>query len=103
MASLKIRTLNVHGLGETFKRRKIFRSLHEESIDIAFLQETHFKKSKEKVYRSEWGGRIIFDHGEGNARGVAILFRRGLDLTMIKVTQSYIGRWLIVSIKLGEN
>ena len=40
---------------------------------IVFLQETHSCSRDEQKWKQEWKGEIIFEHGEYNARGVAIL------------------------------
>ena len=56
MVSLKIISCNVRGLNNTFKRHKIFRFLHEQNVDLALIQETHFTDKNTKRYRIEWGG-----------------------------------------------
>ena len=85
----------MRGLGQMIKRRKIFRYLQEEQIDIAFIQESHTSKNKERMYKNEWGGRIIFDHGETNARGVCILISKKLDLKITKIWKSHEGRCIL--------
>ena len=84
---------------EGFKRKKIFNYLHQKEFDIIFLQETHSTKRNEKFWRSNWGGRMYFSHGEGNARGVATLIKKK---TTIKILNSYKdsqGRCLALEIK----
>ena len=44
---LKISTLNVNGIGESFKRKDTFNYLREKKHDIYFLQETHIKTELE--------------------------------------------------------
>ena len=47
----------MRGISNTFKRRKIFREIHEQKSDITFLQETHSSKAKIKQWKAEWGGK----------------------------------------------
>ena len=80
MTELKIISPNIRGITETFKRRKFFRNLHESGADIIYVQETHSTKGRERIWKSEWGGKIVFGHGKTNARGVCILFAPDLDV-----------------------
>ena len=102
MESLKIITCNVRGLGDERKRRQMFKYLQEKAINIAFLQETHSSKKVEKRWRSEWGGNILFDHGDSNARGVCIMFSKNLNLDIDTIESSSNGRYLIVNVKMDE-
>ena len=47
------------------------------------------------------GGRIIFDNGASNAKGVAILFDRNLDIKINKVIKSGYGRYLIIESEIN--
>ena len=93
----------MHGLANMEKQQKIFRYLHEEKFDFVLIQESHMKKTKEKIYRNEWGGKIVFDHGESNARGVCTLIAPHLDVTILKTTRSNEGRFLMVDLRIGEH
>ena len=103
MDKIKINSCNVRGLAERKKRRQIFVQLHENSGDIILMQETHCIKSQEKIWKSEWGGRILFAHGTSNARGVAILFAKNLDIEIKKVKKSDDGRYLLVSAVISNH
>ena len=56
MASFKIVSYNVRGLGDNTKRREIFHYLHTQPDDIILLQEAHCATHLEKRWKSEWGG-----------------------------------------------
>ena len=99
---LKVITANVRGLGDHIKRRKLFRFFHESKYDIILLQETHSCKSKERIWKSEWGGAISFDHDKSNSRGVCILYSPKLDVRVIKSQRSTIGRYLISQVKIND-
>ena len=102
MDKLNVITCNVNGLADVKKRRQIFRYLHEQQVDIVFMQETHSTPAKEKMLKAEWGGRILFDHGNNKARGCCIMFDRNLDLRVQKVEKSKEGRFIIAQIKINN-
>ena len=65
-----------------------------------YLQETHSEKCIEKLWKSQWGGRIYYLHGTNKARGTAILIAKN---TPIKVTHQYSdtdGRVVILQVSL---
>ena len=102
MDNLQIMTCNVNGLGNALKRRQIFRYLHEKKADIIFLQETHSTKSCERRWRMEFGGRIFFDHGTSESRGVAIVIDRNINFDVLNVVRSGSGRHIEMTIKFME-
>lgn len=79
MSHLKLLSFNVNGLRSSSKRRAIFKSLRITDADIIYLQETHSTPQDQKIWASEWGGRVLFSHGLSNSRGVAILFKRAYN------------------------
>lgn len=68
------------------------------NIDFIMLQETHSTPNDERIWLSEWGGDGIFSHGRSNSKGVAILFARGLDISIKKVIRDPDGRFIILQI-----
>ena len=71
----------------------------KKELDIVCLQETHSKKKDSKRWKSEWGGRIFFSHGESNSRGVAILIRKNVQVKMKRSHIDESGRYLILEIE----
>ena len=65
--------LNVRGLGDLQKRRKVFNYLKQFNYDLVLLQETHSDEMNEKLWEKQWHGRIFFSHGRTNAKGVCML------------------------------
>ena len=80
---VKIICLNVRGLQNERKRRIIFKYARDRT-DIVLLQETHFTKQIQTVWKNEWAGKAIFAHGESNARGVCILFKKNICVNILK-------------------
>lgn len=61
-------SLNVRGLNQARKRRRVFRWLHNQKFDVAFLQETYSSKSVEEIWKAEWGGKIYYSHGTTHSK-----------------------------------
>ena len=76
-------SLNVRGISNFRKRRAIFTWCRKQKAALIFLQETHSTKAGEYKWTKEWGSEIIFSHGSSNARGVAVLIKRGLDIAIV--------------------
>ena len=70
-----ILSLNVRGLQNEAKRKAIFNYIRDKKIHIACLQETHSAPDNEQIWRNQWKGKIIFAHGDSNARGVCVLIK----------------------------
>ena len=89
-------TCNVNRLRDAGKRREVYHYLHTKKHDIIFLQETHSSKDMENVWSSTWGSKIWFNHGETNAKGVAIMFSKKVRVIVHNVVKSEIGRYYIL-------
>ena len=76
--SFNIISLNVRGLQNDTKRRAIFQYCRERATIIC-LQETHSTPDIEQKWKLEWGGNILFSHGESNARGCCILIKKNKE------------------------
>lgn len=98
--SPNIFSYNVKGLRNFDKRRKIFNHLHHCKAHIVMLQETHSDPKVVKLWKSEWGGAMLCNHGQTNARGVAILIDRKLSHKILKTAKDTDGRVLAVKIQL---
>ena len=74
MTDLTVVSLNVRGIRSRDKRLKIFDWIKvKHKADIVCLQETHSTLADEKLWEDDWGGKIAFNHGESNSRGVCAL------------------------------
>lgn len=102
MASLKCVSLNVNGLQAKPKRQAIFQLLRKGSYDLIFLQETHCTSDLETVWRSEWGGDIIFSNGLSNSRGVAVLLQKGSVLSIDHQETDDQGRSIILQVSRDQ-
>ena len=98
-------TLNVNGLrsntGAVPKRRNLFTWLKRLEADIIFLQETHAMQTDENWWSNEWGRKCYFSNGDNLSRGVAILFRIGLQIEVMRQISSSNGRYLILEVSIN--
>ena len=77
--SVKLLSINVRGLSDFKKRRAIFTWCQKWNADFIFLQETNLTIDHETSWKHEWGAEITSAPGTSDARGVAVLFKRGVD------------------------
>ena len=101
MNDLCIFTCNVRGLGNFNKRRQFFHYLNINKCDTAFIQETHSTKKCERLWKSQYGGQIIYSHGESNARGVAILINKRLSTKIYHTIKDSQGLFLILDVAIA--
>ena len=100
--NFKIISLNVRGLNNSTKRRKIFKCLHRQTAHCYFLQETFSTEQSINTWRSEWGGNIFYSHGSNHSKCVMILVNPRFQLEVIRSTKEKDGRSIILEIKLDN-
>ena len=96
---LHLISLNVRGLRNNYKKRKVFKWFQEQNVDIVLLQETHFDKKTVNCNNMLWKGEMYHSFGTTNSKGVSILLKRGFDTK--DITCKYIdeeGRIIILSL-----
>ena len=102
MSNLKIFSYNCRGLNDSMKRRDVFNLFQTKKYDILCLQETHFIKNIEKKIHSEWNGLCYFSHCRSNAKGVAILFRKNLNVKINSCKTDDSGSFIILHIHFDD-
>ena len=71
---LKIATLNVRGLRQIGKRKKLFAYIKENNIDITALQECHVTIDVAKQWEEEWNSKMLYLSDTSFSKGLVILF-----------------------------
>ena len=102
MVPIKLLSLNVRGLRNYAKRQAIFWYLKNQKPDFYCLQETFSLKEDEIPWASEWGGKIIFSHGNEHSRGTCIMQRPNSAFTFQCLLVDPNGRFVIAKIKIGD-
>ena len=99
---IQIASFNCRGMRNSIKRKNVFEWLRSSYRGIVLLQETHSCLSDEQKWSKEWKGKIIFSHGEYNARGVGVLIPDYLinDFTIINSTIDQNGRFIFLQCKI---
>ena len=101
---LKLSSFNTRGLGNAHKRRCVFQWLRQFHKGIILLQETHTTEALEKQWLKDWCGPIKFSHGTCCSRGVAILFPKEFDVTILNCVIDDNGRFILLDIIVeGQN
>ena len=104
-----ILSLNVRGLRDYTKRRKIFHyaEKHVSRKGVIFLQETHsVQEDDEQVWTNQFGcgtGSVFFSYGKSDARGILIAFQEGIKY---KVIEKYIdteGPYIVLNLMLSNS
>ena len=98
MSNLKILSLNVRGLRNAGKRKTIFSYLKNQKASIFCLQETFSNKHDEKLWTSEWGGKIFFSHGTEHARGVCVMVNPNSLFQVESVEIDQEGRFIVAKV-----
>ena len=63
------------------------------------MQETHSDQNVMPLWKNEWGGDVIFNHGTSNSRGILIAFSESFEFKMLQKLSDDEGRILICSIE----
>lgn len=95
-------SLNVNGLGDTDKRRDMFRYLKNADSPIVLIQETHCTLDQQHLWRAEWDGECYFSNGTSASRGVATMFKKNSRIKIRDVMTDSVGRWLITDLDIEE-
>ena len=83
---------NSQGLQNSHRRHTVFNLIKNRKYDVIFLQETHWTDDLNDSILREWGGKIIFNNFECNARGTDILFSPNFDFQICNNTSDPHGR-----------
>ena len=103
MVSLKILTLNVWGLNSPVKRLKCLEYLKHKNVDIAFVQETHLKSVDINRVQNKLYMVAAFSSAPNKTKGVLILVRRKLNLTLRASGTDNEGRFCYVIAMLNSS
>lgn len=70
---------NIKGCGSPIKRGKVMTYLKHNKVDIAFIQETHFKGEEALKLKYGWVGHVFHSSFSSKRNGVAILVNKNLN------------------------
>ena len=96
--SFKIISLNVRGLRNYRKRRKILNWFVKQGCynGVCFIQEAHCDLKTEQIWRNQWRGQSFFSHGRTDSAGVISLIGNNLEFKLIQQIICEYGRYVIL-------
>ena len=95
-------SVNTQGLRNVHHRQTVFNLIKQRKYDI-FLKGTHWTDDLNSEISREWGGNIVFNNFEPNARGTAILFHPNFDYRNHNTTCDSQGRTIQVVIEHADH
>ena len=88
-------SLNVRGIRERDKRKRILEWCKHKKGDIVFLQETYSTPEVEARWRLELDGSVYFSHGTNHSRGVLVRIASTMNINIREVNIDEEGRYII--------
>ena len=82
---MRLVALNVNGIRNDNKRERLFKWLVSKPYDLYLIQETHCTDEVEEKWKRQWKGVSLWNNGDSNSRGVAMLFKQDLDANKISI------------------
>ena len=97
VCTLNISTINKRGLVNQKARKQFFTLCQEQNLDIICIQETHCTAINVDKIAQDWAGVSVFGLTDSpHSRGVGILFRKGIDITINECHKSCDGRMVFI-------
>ena len=100
---LKTLSLNVRGINQSIKRRKLFRWLHHQRAQCYFLQETYSDEKCISSWEAEWGGKVYAAHGSKHSKGVMFLMNPNFDCQVENCIKDKNRRFIILDLKADDS
>ncbi len=98
---INIFSLNIRGLNDEKKRRKIFKWLETNNSKIVMLQETFCAKEFPKSDHTNWTIRHNFTNSS-HSRGVAIMFHNSLQIEIQNIHKKEDARVILINLKIEQ-
>lgn len=100
MVDLNVFSWNVRGLNSPIKRTRCLQFMHHNNVDIALIQESHLKQEDVHRFQNRRFKIIVSSCANNRSKGVVILVKRSVQLTVHLTGKDTIGRfaYAIVSV-----
>lgn len=93
-AMMKVLTVNVRGLNNKIKLKRVTTNLIKQRPDMVMIQETHLKKQPGPIFRSKHFGQQFHSPGASRARGAAVLLSSKVRFQVEDVKNDAEGRYI---------
>lgn len=97
MDKLKVVTLNVKGLNNPIKRKRVLQNIKKEGGEICFIQETHLTQLEHKKLEKLASAQVFAASFTTARRGVAILIKKSCMFMKEKCIIDKEGRFVLVT------
>ena len=99
--TLKIGSINAHGLRDPQKKNNILQWIIDQHFDIIFLQETHL--TDKSFLSTNWDGEIYLSPGQLHSAGVCTLISKKLSHKLLSNTFDPCGRYVNTIIEIDDS
>ena len=99
MSKLDIASLNVRGLQDNNKRKRIFQTFRNSKFDIILLQETHSTDEDIVLWKNNWMGPAFFSSFNRTKSGVGILCKESKNFKVEFENSDKGGRIISVTVE----
>ena len=100
MSDQNIIYFNTQGIQGINKRIGVLEYLKDKNFNIYCLQDTHFTKDDVDKIKVQWGKDYVMSTFRSNARGVAVLFGKDIELSIHKQVIDEGGNFIILDITI---
>ena len=98
--NITIFSQNRQGLGNSQKRRALFRHVRAKKYNIVCLQDVHIQSQQESYVKAEWGNDAYFSCFNSSSRGVYILLNNNFEYKVEKINSDVNGNYIILDINI---
>ena len=100
---LNLGSLNVRGLHDVIKRKRVFQWFRESDLDILCLQETFCTSDFIRKFNIDWNGYIYHAPSPSNhSKGVCILVKKHFNIEYHSQFKDVDGRKLLINISINN-
>ena len=103
MLKLEIASLNVRGLQDNNKIKRIFQTLYNSKFDNILLQETLSTDKDSVIWKRDWAGLAFFSSLNYTKSGVAILCKESKNFKVEVENSDKAGRIISVTAEMQRN
>ena len=99
-SNIHILTLNVQGVRDRNKQRRVFEWAKQQKANVLFLQETHLTTDLFDKFNQQFKGTVVHSLGTSNSRGVAVLIHSSVCHKVLNTHCDTHGRLIVVNVMI---
>ena len=103
MSKLDIASLNIRGLQDNNKRKRIFQTICNSKFDAILLQETHSTDEDVVLWKKHWTGPAFFSLLNSTKGRAAIVCKESKNFKVEFENSDETGRIILVTVEMQKN